>query len=160
ARTGGTLDRRTACSGLAMVVCCFWLLGTGLKAQPPEGPPLPSAPEAVSPPGQTPAPASKESKPELSGPELTVPTPPVTTAPLTPSVPPASTTEAPHQPPRARQVLTSAIEMCRRGEYDSAAQLFREVALRQHELTQAEQQELQRWVQINTTAVQSRKSAV
>src|SRR5262245_13441790 len=140
ARTGGTLDRRTGRAWRAMVVCCFWLLGTGLQAQPPEGPPLPSVPEAVAPPGRTPA-ASPGS-----------PAPSAAT--------PAGAAEGSRQPVRARQVLTGAIELCRRGEYDAAAHLFREVSLRQYELTTAEQQELQRWVQINTTAVQSRKQAV
>jgi type II secretory pathway component GspD/PulD (secretin) len=141
ARTGGTLDRRWGRVWRATVVCCFWLLGTGLQAQPPEGPPLPSVPEAVTPPSRPPTAAS--------------PAPP---APSTAA--PVGAPDALRQPLRARQVLTSAIEMCRRGEYDAAAQLFREVSVRQYELTTAEQQELQRWLQINTTAVQSRKQAV
>src|SRR4051794_20247800 len=63
--------------------------------------------------------------------------------------------EAP-RPTTASLALTSAGEMQRRGDFETATQILRDVQARQNELSPAEKQELARLLQSSTVSLKSR----
>jgi type II secretory pathway component GspD/PulD (secretin) len=90
------------------------------------------------------------------------------TAPAAPAAPPGpgawavlSALQAPAQPQarpsRAHVALNTGIECNRRGDYEQAAVLFRQAQDGLTDLSPTEQEELARWVQSNSAALQARQ---
>lgn len=67
--------------------------------------------------------------------------------------------QSPVRPSRIRTALTSAIESYRKGDYEKAAPLFQQAKSGYDDLTPAEQQDLQSYMQLNASAMTARREA-
>jgi type II secretory pathway component GspD/PulD (secretin) len=65
--------------------------------------------------------------------------------------------QAPVRPSKLRTALTTAIESYRKGDYEQAASLFKQAQAGQSELTPAEQDDLQSYMQLNANALVARR---